>query len=650
MKKIFTFFASMLLICGITAQQLELNPSFKPTQENLTTSDAKGESQQEITWLTSETQAITYGNGNTGTTIMPLMEFTAYDIAFIDSQEGRIKSIEKIMFFINSEALTVISGARVVVRQGANITSSNEVVTQTVANVVGGWNTVELSTPYIVDPSQGLYIGYEVSTSAAGYPVSLASGSEAKQAWTKNSTDYINLVADQGHSYVFMIKALATVEELEGPHIQLKSLDVPSAAEIDDDLTVKGVVRNIGTEEMTSFSALYTIDGNTIEENFTGLSVAEGATYEFTFTETYKLDEAKSYSLLVEVSDPNGVEDDAANNSLNAEILVLAELVSKVVLHEGFSSSTCPPCNSGNAKLKGILNAADKSKYANIKYQMNWPSTGDPYYTAEGGVKKSFYGVEGVPDLYVNGKSQGISDYSVDKLNALATANAFIKMTTGNVARNDKTISVDIAVTPLTTPNSDLRIFAAIVEKQTKKNKKTNGESLFYDVMKKFMSSASGDALPTMTVGTPVTISFTYTFNGDYRLPGNANNPINHATEHSVEDFDALKVVYWIQDIKTGEVWQSGIADPNPGWSSIEDYKETTTFSVQPNPATTQFTITSEQNLTQVTLINMLGQVVLDETANGTHHQINVGSLAKGFYLVRIMTEEGVSAQKILIQ
>jgi len=34
---------------------------------------------------------------------------------------------------------------------------------------------------------------------------------------------------------------------------------------------------------------------------------------------------------------------------------------------------------------------------------MNWPGAGDPYYTAEGGVRRDFYGVNAVPDLYCNG-------------------------------------------------------------------------------------------------------------------------------------------------------------------------------------------------------------------------------------------------------
>ncbi len=41
-------------------------------------------------------------------------------------------------------------------------------------------------------------------------------------------------------------------------------------------------------------------------------------------------------------------------------------------------------------------------EYSLIKYQMNWPGNGDPYYTEEGGVRRDYYGVSSVPDLYIN--------------------------------------------------------------------------------------------------------------------------------------------------------------------------------------------------------------------------------------------------------
>ena len=70
-------------------------------------------------------------------------------------------------------------------------------------------------------------------------------------------------------------------------------------------------------------------------------------------------------------------------------------------LYEMFTSSTCGPCVAANEVLTEVLDA-NPDEYTLIKYQMDWPGNGDPYYTQEGGVRKSYYGVYFVPDLYIN--------------------------------------------------------------------------------------------------------------------------------------------------------------------------------------------------------------------------------------------------------
>lgn len=81
---------------------------------------------------------------------------------------------------------------------------------------------------------------------------------------------------------------------------------------------------------------------------------------------------------------------------------VSAQSEKRVKLYEVFTSSSCAPCNPGNAALDPVLDA-NIDEVAIIKYQMSWPGAGDPYYTAEGGSRRSFYSVNSVPKLFVNG-------------------------------------------------------------------------------------------------------------------------------------------------------------------------------------------------------------------------------------------------------
>ncbi len=67
---------------------------------------------------------------------------------------------------------------------------------------------------------------------------------------------------------------------------------------------------------------------------------------------------------------------------------------------------------------------------------------------------------------------------------------------------------------------------------------------------------------------------------------------------------------------------------------------------VYPNPATDMLNINSNGEVTNVRLINTVGQVVFDQVTN----QINVSELESGVYFIQIDTKNGSTTQKILIQ
>ena len=558
MKKVTSFFVAMFFVHCVLAQQAGLNPDFRPTWENLNSDISRMDGQGVITWLTSEVEVTSFGNSS-GFTLMPLMEFNVNDIKYFDSVNGKLVSIEKIMFFLNSQYLGGITSRRVVILQGTSLNAATEKFSQSLTSVSGGWNTVTLDSPYQINPDLNLYIGYEIVKSNSGYPISLADCTNPKQGWYKSGSSVNNLT--NNYEFGFLIKAIAGYEDPQGTDIRLLSLDFSPYAVLNDMVTVNATLKNIGSETINSFSAYYKVDNIETNEVFTDLEIESGEYYEFSFSEQLLINEVVNINIEVKIYNPNDEPDDESDNTLYKTINVVTELVPRIVFHEGFSSSTCGYCPAGNAALKQVLDAADPTKFTNIKYQMNWPGTGDPYYTAEGNNRRGFYGVQGVPDYYIEGKQADVGNYSVNKLNELSDVPAKVKMESF-ATRDCKSITFDVEITPVSPVNNNLRLFVAIVEKVTTKNKKSNGETYFYDVMKKFMTSPSGDAIPSLTIGEPTSISLSYSFNGEYRLPGNANSPINHAIEHSVEDFSNLKVVYWIQNISTKEIWQSGKVDP----------------------------------------------------------------------------------------
>ena len=210
------------------------------------------------------------------------------------------------------------------------------------------------------------------------------------------------------------------------------------------------------------------------------------------------------------------------------------------VLVEEFTASTCGPCTNLNVLLNPWL-ATNADKMVVIKYQMNWPGAGDPYYTAEGGTRRTYYGVSGVPAVYVNGGvvSSGATYQSwfnntVNAVNnaytqpAQATIEGYFRMV-GNI------IYVKSMVTPLISVDNHF-IHVVVNEKTTHNNVGGNGETAFYHVMMKMFPNGNGTTL-NLTSGEQVALNFSH----------------DMSTTH-VEDMNDLEVAVFVQNKTTRAV------------------------------------------------------------------------------------------------
>ena len=236
----------------------------------------------------------------------------------------------------------------------------------------------------------------------------------------------------------------------------------------------------------------------------------------------------------------------------------------RTILLECFTSSTCGPCRPGNENLTSVLDEY-QGDYALIKYQMNWPGNGDPYYTTEAGIKRMLYLVSSVPHLRIEGSGMGLNPTTLksSQLTKFQDTPAFMELDVYFYVDGKTVYAVAKIMPTIDFPGQDLRLFLAIVEKTTTQNRFTspdqsNGETLFHQVMKKFMPGPSGTVLGDLTAFTPVVISEKWEFMGKYRKPNNAaSNIINHNIEHSVEDFNNLTVVAWVQNMGNKSVNQA---------------------------------------------------------------------------------------------
>jgi len=74
------------------------------------------------------------------------------------------------------------------------------------------------------------------------------------------------------------------------------------------------------------------------------------------------------------------------------------------------------------------------------------------------------------------------------------------------------------------------------------------------------------------------------------------------------------------------------------------------TFSITPNPATNQITISAGNDFHTVEVVSFLGQTVLSQSNIGNNISIDVSNLTNGVYFIRIISDNGASVKKFVKQ
>jgi hypothetical protein len=439
--------------------------------------------------------------------------------------------------------------------------------------------------------------------------------------------------------------------------LAMETLNIGNLSPIGQNTDIKGTILNNGLATITSFDLNYSVDsGNTVTQNVTGVSIATAASYNFTHSTPW-VTTAGSHNIKVWISNPNShVDQNPANDTLTKQTVGYdpSTAVQRMPLYETFTSSTCGPCVSGNTNMDALF-AANPNKWVCVKYQMSWPGSGDPYYTAEGGIRRQFYGVNSVPRQEIDGGYDGnSSSVTQADFDAAYAIPAFMGIT-ADMVLGGHMVTVNYTIDPKIDFPANAKLYIAIVEKKTYNNTGSNGETEFHWVMKKMLPNGSGSTIGPLTANTTVTNSVSYAFNGPYRLPNNAGDPIDHTKENSVEDFNNLIAVVWVQNPTTKEVYQSALSSFTIGMDKAE--RDNLIKSVYPNPAQNQVNIDLNMEQSEnvdVSIFNTLGQIVINKqfgSLNGANTlKINLGNLSQGIYFVKIQVGNKIYTKPLTVK
>ena len=305
------------------------------------------------------------------------------------------------------------------------------------------------------------------------------------------------------------------------------------------DLTVNMGVVNYGVTTISTIEATYEVSGMEPVNQIFNVDLASLATTTLTFDAHTAMNIPGNYDVTLTIVKVNGQDDDVSdNNVLVKSLSIPIDNVQRIPMIEHFSSSTCGPCVSVNNQMNTFCNN-NPGRYTYTKYQMNWPGTGDPYYTTEGGVRRTYYGVSAVPDIYLDGVGTNNSAVNQNTFNQHAEEPGYFDVR-GSFTVEGNNIHVVADVMPYV--NIEARVFISVNEKVTHGNVGTNGETEFHHVFMKMLPDGEGSTID-FTTGEIQRLEFTQDMSGTH-----------------VEEMSDLEVSIWVQNYGSKYVYNSHFA------------------------------------------------------------------------------------------
>jgi hypothetical protein len=400
--------------------------------------------------------------------------------------------------------------------------------------------------------------------------------------------------------------------------------------------TIGGALRNFGTQAVTSFTLNYSINnGAAVSQNITA-NIAPGGTYTYSHGTPWNAP-VGNHTVKVWATNINGSADqNTLNDELTVNVAVATQSVQRRTLLEGFTSSTCPPCASMYNWLTPALNNlnvnTEGSNVLSLKYQMNWPSPGtDPSYNPDGASRRTYYGVSGIPDNYLNGNGVGLTQANTaSTLNNSAAQPAFVNVALTSTYTGN-TVTVTASVTPFANFPGAHKLYIAALEDYSYTGG-TTSQSQFKGVMRKMLPNGNGITLSNLQAGVTQTFTESYTFSGP---------PVTQNSHNLWGTIGGVRVIAFVQNTATREVLNAAFQAPL--LVGIDEFGVVKGLNVFPNPTTGELFVEYElpAGLTaQVEVLDALGQRVLTTTAstgNGYNREVfDLSGVSDGVYLLNI--------------
>jgi hypothetical protein len=333
------------------------------------------------------------------------------------------------------------------------------------------------------------------------------------------------------------------------------------------------------------------------------------------------------------------------NNGIAFDDIWIGER-NKTVLLEHFTNTGNSDCKEADNALNNLVNTSND--VIDLQYHTSFPE-GDPFYlhnTAANGAREAYYGISSVPYTLMDGgiNSAYKFDYDLKELEKIAVDTQALKDPRFelqlNTVNSGSSIDVECELTALENiPQSYLTLYIVVTEREITQITEEDEEEIYESVVKTILPNPSGTSYnKSWVLGEKKTVDYSWTYT-------------------NVFDADEIRVVAFIQNQTTGEIYQSAIniKEYIPPSKYDEKYiDQQLKVLVFPNPANGIAWVKFNQPLDKkyrMELYNNMGKLVYSkwmQSGDDLYH-FSTGNFNKGLYILRIVDNKGVIDVKKLI-
>jgi hypothetical protein len=414
---------------------------------------------------------------------------------------------------------------------------------------------------------------------------------------------------------------------------------------------------NRGYSTVNSVQVNYSIDNGTANScTLNGINTASLDTVVLTHLVSLAGLSSGPHAVKAWISSLDGNSDqDHSNDTLSFSVIACSQLTPRKVLCEDFTSATCGPSFFSNTVLNQLMFANNANSpmgtMSLVKYPVNFPSPGDPAYTADAAGQCSYYNTFSVSHAYLDGVYfDRITTYLTQPdLDSAGNIPSPLSISNINAYVDSVTVHVSGNIMSFANINCNAKIKVAIVENSydnTTGGGGTNADTVWFDVMRKMLPNYKGIGIGNLSDGGNYPFNVSYSFNG-YSGPGTGFPKI-------FSNISNLNAIVWVQDSLTREVYQSESSDVFTLVNEPESYFQT--FDLYPNPTIGNFQIRftlKEKKEVSVEIYNMLGECIQKSNMGKLYNDINyynadLNSVSSGLYTVKVITDGQSISRKIL--